>query len=345
MRTQAWLPTLFLCALPALSVCTFAPAPAHAQAGAATPSPDEVKKAQDLFEKGLALRKAKKYALALEQFRASYATVPSPNSRLNIARCMNELGDHVDAYLEFTAVADEASARAATEPRYAKTRDTAILERDEVAKKIAVVTVTVEHPEAAASLKIGGREAPRDTWGKPFPAKPGPVEVIVYSTAGPPVTENVETSAGDKKDVTIDAQAGGPVPPEGGNGDGTVTVEPPSSREGLRPFAYIAGGIGLVGFGVFTVAGIMANGTYSDLEDKCGTSPCPPEYAEDVDSGKTQQTIANVGLIVGAVGIAAGATLFVLSITGGDSSAEPQADSTSAQLLVGPGYAGVRGTF
>lgn len=324
-----------------MAVGTFAEAPAYAQGGdAATPSPEAVQKAQAAYKKGAGLFRQKKYNLALEEFRASYATVASPNSRLYIARCYAELGDHVEAYLEFTGVAAEAEARAATEPRYGKTKETALFERDELAKKMALVTVTVEHPESASSLTIGGKEVPRDQWGQPFPAKVGPVEVVVSSTVGSPVTQNLDLIAGDNKDVTLDAQANAPPPPPP---PGEVEVSSDSLfGEGLRPFAYIAGGVGVVGLGVFAVAGIMTNGTYSDLSDSCG-GPCPSSRADDVDTGKTQQTIANVGLVVGAVGIAAGATLFVLSMS--DDSSTEQKDEVSAKVVVGPGYAGLRGAF
>jgi hypothetical protein len=312
-------------------------APARAQPAAATPSPDAVDKAQSLFKKGTALYEKKQYNQAIEEFRGSYAAVASPNSRLYIARCLAQLGEHRDAYIEFDGVIDEASARAASEPRYAKTQEQATVERDELAGKVALVTVAVAHPESAGSLQIGGKEVPRERWGKPFPATPGPVEVVLTSSAGAPVRENLTLAAGDKRDITLDPLPASPPP------DVEVDVSSPSSRSGLRPYAYVAGGIGVAGLGLFAVAGIMANGTYSDLSDSCG-GPCPPDRQDDVDAGKTQQTLANIGLIVGAVGLAAGATLFVLSVTGGDSTEQDQG-SASSQLVVGPGYAGLRGSF
>lgn len=360
MRTRAWFRTLVLCAIPSLAVGALAPAPARAQAAPAapapqavekaqtapaTPSPQAVEKAQALFKKGSALYAAKKYALALQEFRASYAAVPSPNSRLYIARCLNEMGDHVEAYLEFEAVADEAGARAASEPRYAKTQEAAQAERDDVAKKIALVTITVSHPEFATALRVGGNDVPPERWGKPLPIRAGQVEIVLISTAGAPDTQTLTLVAGETKDISVDAAptpTGGGVTAEVTLGSSSSSSEvPPSPRAGLRPYAYVAGGVGLAGFALFTVTGIMANSTYSDLSSSCD-GPCPPDRSDDVDAGKTQQTLANVGLIVGAVGIAAGATLFVLSVTGGEASQE-QASTT--HLVVGPGYAGLHGMF
>ena len=67
--------------------------------------------------------------------------------------------------------------------------------------------------------------------------------------------------------------------------------------------------------------------------------PCSTSHADDISSGKTQQTLANVGLIVGAVGVAAGATLIVVGAK------SKRAPAAATGLVVGPGYLGVNGTF
>ncbi|WP_437611398.1 tetratricopeptide repeat protein [Sorangium sp. So ce834] len=347
MRPRPWLRALLFGAASCLCLCTLPAPAAGADAPAATPSPDAVEKAQSLFKKGAALYESKRYALALEQFRASYAAVASPNSRLYIARCLADLGEHTEAYLEFEQVAAEAAARAATEPRYAQTEQTAQLERDELARKIALVTVAVAHPDAAISLSIAGKDVPRERWGKPFPVKPGKTEVVLR-TRTTSIPQTLDLSAGEAKTVTLDPEE----PGQAGAADGgpalldegpSLPEEAPSARAYLRPYAYAAGGVGVAGLAVFTVAGLMANSTYSDLAESC-RGPCPIERKDDVDAGKAQQAIANVGVVVGAIGLVASTTLLVLSFTGG-SAGEPQRSTASTQLLVGPGFAGLRGTF
>ena len=58
----------------------------------------------------------------------------------------------------------------------------------------------------------------------------------------------------------------------------------------------------------------MAKSTYDDLDKACNGGPCPASKNGEISSGKTQQVVANVGLGVGIVGLAVGATLFVLSM-------------------------------
>jgi hypothetical protein len=123
---------------------------------------------------------------------------------------------------------------------------------------------------------------------------------------------------------------------------GTETEEPTTrtSKSALRPAGIIVGSVGVAGFVMFAVAGSMSKATYSSLEKDCGAGPCPSSRAEDISAGRTQQTLANVGLVIGAVGVAAGATLLVLSM--GKNKSAPAA---TTGLVVGPGYVGVNGTF
>jgi hypothetical protein len=116
-----------------------------------------------------------------------------------------------------------------------------------------------------------------------------------------------------------------------------VHVEPPRPSP-LRTYAYIAGGVGLAGLATLAVFGTLAHGTYDDLQNACPNGACPPSKQGEVSSGKTQETLANVGLAVGIVGVAAGATLFVISLR--KAPAGP-----SAAIVAGPSWVGIRGTL
>ena len=95
-----------------------------------------------------------------------------------------------------------------------------------------------------------------------------------------------------------------PVPPP---------AEPEPGASSLRPYAYVAGGAALAGLATFTVFGLMAGSTHSDLESACGAGPCPRGLEDDISAGRTQQTVANIGLVVFGIGAAAAVTLFVIS--------------------------------
>ncbi len=354
MRRRNWTPIFLVTAAPlfcALSADTtaFAQAPA-----AAEPSEKDVQAATFNFKKGLDLFNMKKFTPALEAFKTSYSKVASPNSHLYVARCLQNLGKLSEAYFEFEKTVAEATERAKTEEKYGPTRDTAQTELNELIAKIALVTVNVTSDSPDAKLSIGGQDVPKERWGKPFPVAPGAVEAIVTVPSKEPAKESLTLKAGDKREIALGptgSSAAGSAGGGGGDslglgGDAGGDTGGPEKKSGgnrkLLPFAIAAGGLGVIGFGVFAVAGSMSTSTYSDLEQKCGTGPCPPEFANDVSKGRTQQTIANVGLIVGAVGVAAAVPLFIFSLTG-KKPADESGSSTS--LIVGPGFTGVRGQF
>lgn len=306
-----------------------------AQGAAAAPSADAVKTATDAFKQGTTLFGQKKFALALEQFKKSYATVNSPNSGLYIARCHVEMGQNKEAFHQFRKVIVEAEARAATEPKYLPTRDSAKTELDELSKKLAVVTISVKNPLPDSTLKVNGATIPMSEWSSPIPFDPGRVEVVLTPTSGEPATKSVDVRAGDKPTIEIEpakAVIEAPPPP------------PPPKEKGSSVFLPLAigfGGVGVVGMGMFGVAGGMSLGTYSELEDKCGAGPCTSAADGDtVDRGEREQLIANVGLIVGAVGLAAGTAFLIVDLSGAGRSKEQ-----AIELEIRPGFVGARGTF
>ncbi len=317
--------------------------PAFAQPKGAAPSGDATKKAVDLFKKAQALYKANKFAEALPIFRESYATVASPNTQLNIARCLAATGDHLGAYIELGALIVDVDQR--KDPKYQPARDSAVTEREEAANKIALLTVNVTNATDATRVSVGGRDIPRDQWGQPIPVAPGPVDVSVTTPPGAPQSQQLQLQAGEKRPIAMNAAGKGgdgpPPPPPGGEPSG-------SSRTILRPISYIAGGVGVAGFAMFAISGGLASSTYADLDKKCGKGTvrfCDSSAKSQIDSGKLEQTLANVGLIIGSVGLAAGVTLFLLSRDGGAKKEGAQQQKPEVQAVVGPSYMGLQGTF
>lgn len=298
---------------------------------AAASTAGDTQKATHLYQKGSELFKAKRFAPALEQFRASYATVPSPNSHLYIARCLAALGDAQKAWLEFDAVAEEAATRG---EKYAPTRESANLERDELGAKLGLVTVSTGRAEPNATLRVGGWEVPRDRWGRPFPVDPGTYEVRLEAPGRPLNKTTVTVMAGDRRAVTLDT----------GSAVAKVPAPAPAGKtNGLRIAGIVASGVGVVGATMFAVGGAMSSGTYADLKTRCGgdTGGCAGrDVSSDISKGKTQQAVANAGIIIGAVGVASGVTLLVLSARKKGQEAPP-----AAELTIGPSWAGVTGKF
>ncbi len=316
--------------------------PAGSPAG---PSKDEIAKATAAFGQATKFFQQKKFGLALDQFKLSYSTVPSPNSHLYIARCQAEMGDLKEAFRTFQKVVVEANQRAATEAKYAPTRDSAKTELDDLSNKIGVITVNVVPTDPAARLKLGGALVPKEDWGKEMPVDPGPVVLTLEVPNQEPFVKKVDVIKGQKQTVSLDPASAKPV----------VVAPPPvlppqtaSSKPPFLPIAIAAGAVGVVGMGMFGVAGAMSSSTYSKLKTECGGARACADHTHDseISKGRTQQTIANVGLGVGAVGLAASAGFFIAAAVTKDKKVD---DNPRTGLVVvpaiGPGYAGVHGSF
>lgn len=326
MRTKTTALAAFLAVSSALAI-----GPRHiafAQPVASAPAGD-VATAKARFGKGKTLYNAKNFADALVEFRASYSIVKSPNSHFFIANCLRDLGRLSEAYMEYDRVAVEA--KAAGED-YAGAVEASIAERDALAQKIVLVNVTTPPGTADAMLVVGGVQVTPDLAGKPIAAMPGNIEVTLSPSGKAPITQNVTGAAGETKNVKLEF----PVEQQPGGGDagGGKKLTP------MRIGAIAAAGVGVAGMVLFAVQGSASNTTFDSLKEKCGDSPCPREFAADVDNGKTQQITANIGLGLGIVGLGVGATLFALSMK-----KKPDATQPQTTWLVGPGSIGVRGTF
>jgi hypothetical protein len=302
----------------------------------------QLKAAQKTFEAADELFDAQQYEAAIKAFRTSSEIVASPNSRLMIARAMQKLGKFGDAYSELESAIDLAERAAAKDPKYEATLKAVREELLALKSKVGILHVKMARPTAAA-VTIGERPIDAAALSHPIVVTPGNVTIVAHADGYSDLRRNVKVAAGEDVNVKLELTPVGPaaneLPPE----EPRSTPAPaPSSGSGLRTAAFVVGGIGVVGFVGFGVFGAMHLSSYSKLEDECPAGVCTAEHQSDIDSGKTYQTVANVGLVVGIVGAAAGVTLFVLSSR---KSAAAPAPTALSSVSMGPGSLRLGGRF
>ena len=120
----------------------------------------------------------------------------------------------------------------------------------------------------------------------------------------------LKTVTFSSKKVDEDFPAGAPT-----NQPSALAAPKDDSSEGgrtMRTVGLVVGGTGVAGLAVFTVTGLMLKSKVQDLEAQCPNGCTDPDHLGQVDRARTLQTTANVGLVVGLVGIGVGTTLFVL---------------------------------
>lgn len=306
--------------------------------------------AQSHFLRGKELYGQNKFDAALAEFTASLDVVSSPNTRLYLARCLREMNKPVQAYAEFGRTASEARDLAKSDSRYEKAAEAAEQDQKALEPKLGLVSVSVQRANAGTTLKVGGEEVRREAWTQPVAVNPGTTEVVAETPGRPAAKKSVTVTAGQKESVTVDAAADEPVATAPAKDEKPAPVSTPSDRAGLRPYAYVAGGVALAGLATFTVAGLLSNGTYSDLEQACGGErACPPGHEDDISSGKTQQTIANVGLVIFVLGAAGAVTLWVLSSpsksTNASTATTTPASNVGARVVTRGTFLGLEGSF
>lgn len=269
--------------------------------------------AKKAFEAGNKLYDSHHYEEALAAFRASYQIVVSPNSRLMMARCLRELGHNAEAYREYDAATADAARGG---DRYRSSGEAAAEERDELKPKIAFLTVRVRGAEPGVTVRVGDVKLADADVGVPVPFEPAAVVVTAESSDGASARSNVTLAAGATSEVELEPVKpveAKPPPPPAVAAPAPVPAAPSSSSSPLRTWSYVAGGVGAAGFVTFAVFGAMTSSKYSSLQKACPQNHCGPEQQNDIDAGRTYQTIANVGLGVGIAGLATGVTLFLLS--------------------------------
>jgi hypothetical protein len=299
-------------------------------------SPVQREQAQSRFQRGKELMGKRLYDEAFVEFQASHDIVASPNARLEAARCLLANGKLIEAYAELGRTTVEAKELIAQDKRYQLTYDSATSERADLQPKLGFVSLTIDNPSDGTRVTVRGEEIRRAAWTEPAPVLSGTTAIVVATPGHADVTRSVTLTAGQTTALTIDAQSGETEAPAIATPVEPPPAPKPSSGAPLRTWAYVAGGVGVAGIATFALFGTMAHSDYNDLQTACGAGPCPSSKADEIASGKSKQTIANVGLAVGIVGVAAGSTLFVLSL-------KKSTTSPSAALMVGPTWLGVGG--
>ncbi len=279
------------------------------------------------FERAQKLHDQGRCQQALPLFEELTAATKSPNARLYIARCLKQVGRIAEAYEQMRATTREARTLAATESRYVATRNAAAAELAIIEPMVGRLLVRLAERPSGLTLKLNNRQIALTTLARPLGVAPGRYTLVARAPGRSPLTLEGRIAADELATIDVNwnaAKSEAPSPPMGK----------------LRIGGIVVSSFGVASLAAFGVTAVMAKNEFRALEEKCGTTPCPPELSDRVDKGRTLQTVANVSLAVGSAAILAGSAMIIF---GGPSDAEPKASQLVFQAY--PFGASLRGRF
>lgn len=333
-----------LAALVALALAGASASPRVARAQS-QPTKRDPAAAEALFQEGRRLLKEGKVDEACAKLAGSQRLDPSSGTLLNLADCHERQGKLATAWAEFVSVGDSATTRGNEKRAVEAKRRAAKLE-----PQLSRLVVSVAAGAGPVTVKRNGEPIEAAQLGVPVPVDPGEQlisaeaegrlpfrRVVIVKGGGERIQIEVPTLAPEPRPTSPEPTV--PVPLAQPAGGKLEDAPPPS--EGKPVLGYVAGGLGVAALGVGAVFGLRAASAYKSADDACPEHRgCSKEALDDRSQANQNAWIANAGIGVGVVALAAGAYLLFLAPSSKPASPSVAAGKVSLRATTGPGGSG-----
>jgi hypothetical protein len=300
---------------------------AFAKIAHADPSTSDKVIAESLFAEGKRAMAAGHNEDACDKFAASYSMVNKLGTLLNLATCNESVGKTASAWIEFKEARAMADAAGQT--------DRANLAREAVARmepKLSHIRVTWETGDRVegATITLGDTSIPLSAVGTAIVFDPGTYQMKVlipnrgtrYIAVTIPggSTVNVQIPSDQPSPTYIAKQPA--LPP-------MLTPNPPPPSERLTPPPIdhsktspwkVAGYVGVIGGGAALagglIAGVVAMGQKSHVNQDCNGLSCSQAGFDAVQSGRSAANVSTALILAGSAIAASGAMILLLDRSG-----------------------------
>ncbi len=305
----------------------------------AQPTKVEEAKAAELKKQGDDLVHASKFKEALEKYDASFALVPNPAIHYNRGNALKSLEDWsgaLDAYEKFEATAPPDLKSKV--PNLDKTMA-------EVKEHIAVLVVKCDVP--GATILVGEK----NIGTQPFRTTPGDMTITASAPGYITVKQDVTLMPGETATIEVPlkkaasepiANTKEPTPfDQSQTSPDTKEKLPESHGSGWKTLAWVSGGIGIatLGTGIAFFGLSIADKNTAD-SNHCFNKVCDAAGQKKIDEAWTFADVSTVLVVTGAVALALSLTSFIIAPRRHDA-----AKGAEARIFIGPGSAGIGGTF
>ena len=297
-------------------------------------------RAAELKKQGDDLVHASKFKEALEKYDASFAIVPNPAIQYNRARAFQGVADWVgalDAFDKFVATA----------PPDLRAK---VPNLDKMIAETAshVATLVIRCEVAGASVSVRGASA-GTTPMQPFRTTPGDATISVTAPGYVVFTQDTTLPAGQSTTVDVSlrkaatdqvaSQAGHEPTPFDADATQTPTKTEPAPSghaSAWRTLAWVSGGVGVASLGAGLVFFGLSLGDKGSADSHCPNKVCDASGRQSINEAWTFADVSTVLVVAGSVALALSLTSFIVT---------PKSAPVQARLFVGPGSAGLGGSF
>ena len=293
-------------------VVGLAPALARGQAG----------KAQAQFDFGLAEMEGGRYASGCPALAESYRLDPRPGVLFTLAECENKWGKIASALTHYEAYVDVFARMRDDEKAHQRGRDkVALAQRDGLRRVVPELAIALP-PSAPGGTTVTRDGAPlgAPSLGVPLPVDPGEHVVVARTPDGVSHEARVTVARAEHRALLVDLTAApAPVPaPASPVSAFPASVPAPAAaeapRSAARTWAWIAGGVGLVGLAAGAVGGAIVMGDKSTIGSSCNPDrTCNASGLDAASQARTFGLVSDVGFAVGGAGVIAAVVLLLVS--------------------------------
>jgi hypothetical protein len=332
-------------------------------AGRAYADTTQEEAAEMRFQEALQLMKVGNFAAACPKLVESQRMDPAVGTLLYLGECYDRNGQTALAWATFVAAAE--SARRDNQPDREKT---ALDRANDLIARVSKLTIKVP-PEARVAglqVKLDGAVMSEANWGVATALDPGDHIIEATAPGRMPWSSRVTILPRRTQPVlvvpvlapeTLDASwrppMAGQTPPPQKQARTDWTLLPqraPEADSGTndgstqRLIGIAAGGVGVAGFAVGAIFGLVSKSKESDSLQYCSPTDdtsCKHEGVVMITDAKRDARIANVGFVVGGLGLVTGAVLYLTAPQPNTSKSTTRTSDVRIAPLLAPTAAGV----
>ena len=307
------------------------------------PTKAEEAKAAELKKQGDDLMHASKFKDALDKYDESFAIVANPAIQYNRGKALQSLEDWtgaIDAFDKFVATAP-ADLKSKV-PNLDKTMA-------EIREHIATLVIKCE--VQGATILVGEKNI-GTVPVQPFRTTPG--DVTITASAPGYITAKQDVTLMPGETATIDV----PLKKAATETIATTTTkeptpfdgqpQPPPEKEkpveshgsGWKTLAWVSGGIGIATLGTGLAFFGLSLADKGNADPHCPNKVCDATGRQTINEAWTFADVSTVLVVTGAVALALSLTSFIVAPKSSSSS-----KGAEARIFIGPGSAGIGGTF